>query len=105
MGTRGAVTIEATTDEPQTRARGEQFARIVGDTLTEARALVEARLREAGFTDLNVWIDMGQTDLGYWFDASVAVDVYELRNRDLNVKTPALQRQQHPASPDRSRRT
>jgi hypothetical protein len=43
MGTRRAVTIEAETDEPQTRARGEQFAMIVGDTLTEARALVEQR--------------------------------------------------------------
>jgi hypothetical protein len=81
-GTRGAVTIEAETNEPQTRARGELFAKIVGDTLTEARALLEVRLREAGFTDLNVWIDTGQTDLGYWFDASVAVDVYELRNAD-----------------------
>ncbi len=82
MGTRGAVTIEAETNEPQTRARGEQFAKIFGDTLTEARALLESRLREAGFTDLNVWIDTGTTSLGYWFDASIAVDVYELRNRD-----------------------
>lgn len=81
-GTRGAVTIEAETNEPQTGARGWQFAQIVGDTVTEARALVETRLRAAGFTDLNVWIDMGQTDLGYWFDASVAVDVYQLRNPD-----------------------
>lgn len=80
MGTRGAVTIEAETNEPQTKARGEQFARIVGDTLTEARALVEARLREAGFTDLNVWVDLGQTDLRYWWDATIAADVFELRN-------------------------
>jgi hypothetical protein len=79
-GTRGSVTIEATTDEPQTKARGEQFAKIVGDTLIEARALVESRLREEGFNDLNVWIDTGETDLDYWWDASVAVDVYELRN-------------------------
>jgi hypothetical protein len=78
-GTRGAVTIEAETNAPQTGARGKEFAAIVGDTLTEARALVEARLRAAGFTDLNVWIDIGQTDLGYWFDAAVAVDVYQLR--------------------------
>jgi hypothetical protein len=83
LGTRGAVTVEAETDEPQTKARGEQFAQIVGDTLVEARALVEARLREAGFADINVWIDTGQTDLAYWFDASVAVDVCQLREADL----------------------
>ncbi len=81
-GTRGGVCIEAETNEPQTQARGEQFAKIIGDTLTEARALVEARLCEAGFTDLQVWIDTGQTSIDYWFDAAIAVDVYELRNAD-----------------------
>ncbi len=82
MGTRGSVTIEAETNEPQTRARGEQFARVVGDTMTEARALLESRLRDAGFTDLEVWIDTGKTSLDYWFNASIAVDVYELRNAE-----------------------
>lgn len=82
MGTRGSVTIEAETNEPQTKARGEQFARIVGDTMTEARTLAESRLRDAGFADLHVWIDTGQTDLRYWFDASIAVDVYEARNAE-----------------------
>lgn len=82
-GTRGAVTIEAETNEPQTKARGAQFAKIVGDTLTEARTLVETRLREAGYTDLNVWIDTGQTDLAYWWNAAVTADVYELRNTDV----------------------
>ncbi len=81
-GTRGSVTIEAETNEPQTKARGREFAQIVGDTMTEARALVETRLRDAGFADLNVWIDMGETDLAYWFNASIAVDVYKLRNRE-----------------------
>jgi hypothetical protein len=76
-GTRGAGTIEAETDEPQTRARGEQFSRIVGATLTEARALVEQRLHDAGFVGARVWVDTGETDLDYWFDAAVAVDVYE----------------------------
>lgn len=70
-GTRGAVHIEARTGEPQTKARGEQFARIVGDTLVEARALVESRLRESGYASLVVYIDLEQTDLGYWFDAAV----------------------------------
>jgi hypothetical protein len=77
MGTRRAVTIEAETDEPQTRARGEQFAMIVGDTLTEARALVEQRLHDAGFADARVYIDTGETDLAYWFDGAVAIDVSE----------------------------
>lgn len=46
MGTRGSVTIEANTDEPQTRVRGEQFALIIGDTLAEAgRSLKPAYAR------------------------------------------------------------
>jgi hypothetical protein len=81
-GTRGCVTIEAETNEPQTKVRGEKFAEIVGDAMTEARALLENRLREAGFDGLNVWVDMGETDLDYWFDGSIAVDVYELRNTE-----------------------
>lgn len=78
-GTRGAVTIEAETDEPQTLRRGREFAETVGDTMVEARALVEQRLREAGFADIGVWVDMGGTDLGYWWDTQIAVDVYEMR--------------------------
>jgi hypothetical protein len=81
-GTRGAVTIEAETDEPQTRARGERFGQIVGDAMTEARTLVESRLREDGFEDVHVWIDMGQTDLAYWFDAETAVDVQQMRDAE-----------------------
>lgn len=87
-GTRGAVTVEAETNEPQTEARGWQFNQIIGDTMTEARALVEARLQEAGFADLNVWIDIGGgTNLNYGFDASIAVDVYELRNTEREDET------------------
>lgn len=80
MGTRGQVAIEAETDEPQTKARGEEFAKIVGEVTTEARALVEARLRAAGFADVHVWIDMDVTDLEYCFDPKIAVGVYERRN-------------------------
>jgi hypothetical protein len=79
MGTRGSVSIEAVTEEPQTKARGKRFAQIVGDTLVEARALLEARLRDAGYDDVHVWVDLGQTSIDYWFDGAIAVDVYELR--------------------------
>lgn len=85
MGTRGSVAIEAETDEPQTKARGKQFAKIVGDTLTEARALVEQRLEEAGFADVRVWVDTGQSSIDYWFDAAVAVDIQAMRNAAATV--------------------
>jgi hypothetical protein len=81
MGTRGAVRIEAETNEPQTLARGREFAKIVGDAMVEARQLVESRLRQAGFADLNVWIDLGETDITYWFGTDIAIDVYETRMR------------------------
>lgn len=81
-GTRGGVAIEAETDEPQTKARGREFAKIVGDAMVEARAMIEERLRAAGFADVHVWIDLGQTDISYWWDAGIAIDVYERRQEE-----------------------
>lgn len=68
-GTRGAAEIGAFTGEPQTHKRGREFAQIIGDTITEARALLEARLREAGFSDLRVKII--DADLDYGFDGEI----------------------------------
>lgn len=38
------------TDEPQTSARGREFQEIVRDMMLEARAALDGRLAEAGFT-------------------------------------------------------
>lgn len=69
MGTRGSVEVDAETDEPQTKARGREFQRIVGETMVEARAMVEERLRAAGYGDLRVKIR--DADIDYGFDADI----------------------------------
>lgn len=68
-GTRGSVEINAHTDEPQTASRGEEFSRIIGDTMVEARATLDERLRTAGF---QACVTISNADLEYWFDGDIA---------------------------------
>jgi hypothetical protein len=65
-GTCASVDVEAMTDEPQTKARGEEFQELVRDVMLEARAALAQRLVEAGFTATVKIVD---ANCSAWFPA------------------------------------
>jgi hypothetical protein len=56
QGTRSDVSIDAQTDEPQTKARGREFQETFAAAAEEARQLIADTLRQAGYDKLTVTI-------------------------------------------------